>query len=452
MANDHKQLGYDAVIDVESEEDHLFSDDKKIEEEILREFNADGEEKEWRITVKKIDQRTKKQETCFVLSPDEIHSIFDKLKNEFGPGVYRAYVTCNNVLKRNLEYRIAKPLETAAVPQQASQISDIAQLIRQQNEQMAAIMRGQTPNAPQDPMAMFTAMMGAIASMKEVFVQPSQPAADPMKMTEIFFKGFEMAREVEGGNSSSSVYDVIKEIIRSPLGEKIGDQISHLQYQPNAGSAPSPTGVPVARPQPIKQQLNAPAIQVQTNARPADNPNPEQTSVPAGLQGMPQAFIDQMRGQLKMWADRARAGSDPALYADLALDTYEPQVLQMAILRPDLREIAQYLAPESLEVWPWFQQLIEEINAGLTQDIGGEDNGRGMVNTQPEGDVPDNAPKSNPDAPSGPAAANPDGNSGRGSGHSGNAKTNAKANAGGKEKSPRKTASPSRNAKPKAKG
>ena len=146
MAN-QRQIAYDGVLDAEYEENKLADDEAKIEQEILSEFSADGEQAEWRVVVKKVSEKTKKQDTCFIMSPDELPGLFERLKNEFGPGQYRAYVQRNGQTKRNLGYSIAKPMEGPLFPQQQSPIAEISRLIERQNEQLANIFSRGTPAA-----------------------------------------------------------------------------------------------------------------------------------------------------------------------------------------------------------------------------------------------------------------------------------------------------------------
>lgn len=439
MENQQKVIGYDGVIEVEAEEDKLAEDDKRVEDDILREFNADGGEKEWRITVKKVDPRTKKQDTCFILSPDEIHTIFDRLNGEFGPGVYRAYVTCNNILKRNLEYRIAKKLDKPSYAEPNSPINDIAALVSKQNEQIAAIAQGGHA-APTDPMAMFTAMMGAIASMKEVFTPPPPPnPADSMKL---FLEAMTLAREFSSDKegSPSNMYDMVTAIVNSPLGQSAAEQVQN--FRAGQQSLPAPENArknPKQAPMRLEPRLSDPHF---NEAKP-------QTAAPRAIQEMLPEMREQLEGQLRMWNERANNGSDPALYADVVLDTFDPAVIHLVLLRPDLQEIAQYLVPETAANWEWFQSFIHEINHGLTQDMENDDNGNNDPLTQPESAIPVDAPSSAPDKR--PAASNANGNPQRSGGDKGDAQINAETGSPRKKEPSRKAAGAKPDTTPKTK-
>ena len=433
--NDQKAIAYDGVIDVEAEQDFLKDDNEKIEQEILREFNADGAEQEWIVTVKKIDARTKKQQTCFKMSPDEISSLFDRLKDEYGPGEYRAYVTCNGVLKRNLGYSIAAP-KARPIETSRNEISQLADLMRTQNEQIMNFVTRGNPNAQQtDPMAMFTAMMGAISTMKDVFA-PQQPQTGFKDSMELFRSAFDMAQSMNDGGGNKNIYDIIEAVVQSPLADQLGAQIGAQQK--------------VALPPPSKTQAPPVQLSVQENAPDQHTENELQEEAPQTLSGLPPEAAAQLQGQISMWLNRAKNGSDPALFADLALDTYDPMILGMIVNRPDLKEIAIHFEPEAAQYWYWFQSLISEIQEGLTQDMVNGDNGNSETEIQPGVATPD-APAQRPDETGSAAPANADGNSERRSGDTRNVEDNAKASSRGKEKPARASKDAGANAKAKTK-
>lgn len=345
---------FDGVIDMEmTPEDQLAADEQKIQDEIYSEFLAD-DKSEWIVTVNKVNPQTKKQQTCFKMSPGELPGLFERLRDEFGPGEYRAYVSKNGKVTRNLGYDIAAPLKKADA-QMPSQIGEIANLIARQNEQLANIMRG-TPAAPVDPMAMFTGMMGAIASMKEVFATPQ--ANNAGSSIKDFMEMLAFAKEIvaDGGGGGRSAFDLAAEFLKSPIAGELAEQFKAQRGNAIPPSAPLP-------------QLTARPIPAQSPA-----PMPPQTSpMPEILASFDQATLAQMKQQVDFWVSRAAKDSDPGLYAELLLDTLPVEFAAFFINRPDLMEAVAFLNPAASQYPQWFAELRDAVNHILTAEGDAED-------------------------------------------------------------------------------
>lgn len=399
-----KQLPhYDAVYDMaEATPDPLEADEKRIEDEIAAEFGADGES-EWIVTVKQVNPLTKKQDTCFKMSPGELPGLFDRLKNEYGPGEYRAYVTRNGELKRNLAYRIAKPLASAAMQSAPSQISDLGRLLERQTEMIANLVRGGTPSpapAP-DPMAMFSSMMTALAGAKEMFSQPPAPQTNIKEFIEIIT----LAKDLTGdnGGGGKGVIDLLSELVRSPIAEEIAGQLKQERQT---------TQQLIARPVPPK-----PSPQI----APTQNTAP----VPELFQFLDQATIAQLKSQTDFLVTRAAANSDPNLYAEILCDILPIEMIGAFFQRDDLMQSLVYLNPVVGQYPQWFEEMREAVNHILTAEADAEDNDADAM--PPEINVPKREAGNS-------AALNTNGDTLRRGGGESDARNNAPVDARGKNK------------------
>lgn len=382
------RLGYDGVLEVDAEENRLADDEAAIEREIMSEFdNSDGET-EWRVKVKKVNPRTRKQETCFYCSPDELGGLFEKLRADFGPGHYRAYVQKNGQTVRNLGYDIAAPLGVASA--QPSQIADIGKVIERQNEQLSAIMAGRAPaQSSADPTALATSMIASMAAMmkemREVFAPSAAPAlaggvTDQIKTLAALMDLADKMGGDRAGRGEKGIADIVDSLIRSPIAERFADQIGKSSPQ-MLTAVDSPKTLAPSR------------LQAQSIPR-HDQRSENGNTFVAALDPQLRATI---AAQLQFWCGRAAANSDPTLYADVALDTTDRAIIGAVLLRDDLREIAAALHPPSIQFWPWISRLIDEIRSVLTEDADASDNvqsfagveGRGKMSDAP---APDDSP------------------------------------------------------------
>lgn len=351
---------FDGVIDMEmTPEDQLAADEQKIQDEIYSEFLAD-DKSEWIVTVNKVNPQTKKQQTCFKMSPGELPGLFERLRDEFGPGEYRAYVSKNGKVTRNLGYDIAAPIKKTDA-QMPSQIGEIANLIARQNEQLANIMRG-TPAAPVDPMAMFTGMMGAIASMKEVFAAP-QPANAGSSIKD-FMEMLAFAKEIvaDGGGGGRSAFDLAAEFLRSPIAGELAEQFKAQRSAPQS---------PVISP---SRAMEIPALKGPITST-AQSPVISASPMPEILAEFDQATLAQMKQQVDFWVSRAARDCDPGLYADLLLDTLPTDFAANFIGRPDLIDGLAFLNPAVTQYLAWFGEFRAAVLNILTDGDGGDDKG-----------------------------------------------------------------------------
>ena len=406
-------LEYDGeIIDITAEDKaKIEKDNSQAEDDILQEFNADPDGVNFKIKISKVDPTSKNWADCFFCSPEDF-PIVERLRTEYGAGTFKALVYKNGKLHRNLTYHVAPKIgvpEPSAV-EPTGPIAEVAQLLKTQNEQMAAFMQGQSPSAPPaNPMEMFTSMMAAMASAKEIFGPAQTKPANPLENMEILIKMMELTRDMNGGGGDTGVYDVLKELVKGPLGEQMGQQLKHtpaLQGPQNPQLPQNHQPLKVSEPTVTDAPTDGAAPPAYQNAPTSSDIVPK---IPEGLLGLPDHLLAQIQQQILFWADRAKAGSDPALYADLAVDTYEPLMLTALVNREDLKEIAIYFDAEIEKHWPWFESLKREIEAALTthENISNVDPvNHGQMNAHFEISPGDGA-----------AAANPDGIAGRPGSH-----------------------------------
>ena len=352
---------FDGVIDMEmTPEDQLAADEQKIQDEIYSEFLAD-DKSEWIVTVNKVNPQTKKQQTCFKMSPGELPGLFERLRDEFGPGEYRAYVSKNGKVTRNLGYDIAAPIKKPET-QTPSQLSDLGRILERQTEMIANLVRGGNANAPApaDPLAMFTAMMGALGQAKEFFAPAQTQGGSSIKD---FMEMLAFAKEIvaDGGGGGRNAIDLAAEFFKSPIAGELAEQFRAQRTAPQIAENPRPVAQLTARPVPASPTPGAPA------------PQAPASPMPEILASLDQATLTQMKQQVDFWVTRAAKDSDPNLYAELFCDTIPLEFVAFFINRPDLMEAITFLNPAAAQYLVWFAELREAINHILTAEGDGDD-------------------------------------------------------------------------------
>ena len=371
----------------DKEELDLQEDAKKEEREFLDEFDLNDDVHEYYARIYRV--LGGKQIYIEQVGP-EAFPILDRLRKVHKGGKFRAILFKDKKIFKNKTYDI-EPLSDEIAPVQNSQISDVASLLKTHTEQMAAMMQGAIPNSePRDPIEQMTALMTALGAAKEFFA----PAKEKDNTIEMLLKGIEIARETANPSGERNLYDVIGDVLKSPIAEKIG---TALEAQNNA-------------------TLKIPAqATISERKAPAINENTQYAEpLPEILKHFPPEQIEQFRQHILYLENRALNNSDPDLYADLLIDQFAPEYVQFFIMNNQIEEIIRYFAPNA--PMPWFQQLIFSIREALTPSPETGDNANMATNTG------NSAFRS---AFTEPPASNVDGHSAGSGGNSGNAETNA---------------------------
>ena len=429
--------------DAEFEENTLATEEAQTEAEILREFQADGSTAEWRVKIKKVNERTKKQDDCFECSPDEIRGVAERLEDEYGSGEYRLYVMRDSKIKHNLRLGIARRRvrETPADPS-AGIVPQIASMIDRNTEVIASIARGApATSAAPDQNAVMNGMLDTLIKMKE-FAAPAGGGEKAGNMAD-FMELWQFAKETaaeRGAGGASTAADVFSEFLKSPIASELAESIREnrrlgVEQHRRAAlmgprpAAPAPPGeAPGARP----PSPGAPPAERQAPAAPVVNGDARESAaqiaprsiayaddaLPAALSGLDPNMRAELKGFVDHWVTRAEAGSDPGLYAEVALDNYPVEIIRATLLRDDIRAVAVALNGAVEVNWPWFADLLGELRHLLTQA---------------EKDAHQSDHVSDPQKRAAPASA--DGSTERGGGGGGDADDHAGAGASGADQS-----------------
>jgi len=282
------------------------------------------------------------------VGPDKF-PIEPRLQNLHKGGHFRAILFKNGTIWRNKTYRVEPP-PSAEKSEAPSQISEIARLIAQQNEQIANMLqRGAPMTAPADPMAMFTGMIAALAQAKEFFA-PAQNAGGANSLKD-FMEMLAFAKELvaDGQGGGRSAVDLAAEFLKSPIAGELAEQFKAQRAAlPNPQTPQTPQTLIASNP---PQRAPTPAAQMDA----LKNPAPEMPDI---LRSLDQATLDQLRAQVNFWIGRAQANSDPGLYADLLLDTAPPGMVEVILARPDVFDLLRFFNPAVDQFRPWFDAML----------------------------------------------------------------------------------------------
>lgn len=305
------------------------------------------------ITVYRAE-RGQKQAYVYQCSPDEFS--LDVLRDKYNGGTFRLYISKNGALWRNMVV-VVEPKHAAdpTPPTDAAlMMARMQDMMAKQNEAIAAAIRSIAASAPPPPSPfanlsipeLLTAVTGLIAIVRP----PAPPPTDP---TGLLVKGIELATALKGdssgGDSEPTVMGLLRDLIKSPLAAQA--VMAATQAPPQVPQRPAPQVSHVKPPQPGPQ-----ATVPQPPAQPAPHPAmPQQAAI--------------MQQYLAILCQKASEGSDPALYADLILDSLDYDTINGLLARqptPVDALIADF--PGVAAHRDWFEQLIATI-----QSVGGDD-------------------------------------------------------------------------------
>jgi hypothetical protein len=325
----------------DEDEEYLERQAKDAEKQILDGLEIDTHNHEYYAYVyKKVNGRKEYCEQVGI----ELFPLQERLRTKWRGGTFEVIVFKDGKIWKNKTYRIAsQPSEDvqriSPATVQDGNMSQIAEMLRQQSELIASL-RNEAPRV--DPMEEMTRTLQMMQMMKNVFGDNSSNV-DP---TAMMLKGIELVEKVRGDGESGeeNMYSFLKSVFTSPLTQNI------LQ-------APRPH--PMARPLPMAR------FTAQDAPPKPDAPDGEGAPpVPAIVAMLPRAAQEQARDQVLYWLDRAKADKDPILYAELAVDTYEEDYIKAVLLHPDVKKVIAYFAPETRyreELAAWFGELLDNI-------------------------------------------------------------------------------------------
>ena len=178
-----------------------------------------------------------------------------------------------------------------------------------------------------------------MAQMKALFAPehpPTPPSDQGRLMFEAFTKGIEIMKDMNGAGETG-VWDVVK-------------------------AAAEPDGL-LSKLTELAQATDARLTQPQRIVDASGRPIPQAGGTVSNDQKT-QMFIQQ---QLATLVARAKAGSDPALYAELILDTVQPDVVAQFIAAPDAIEKLKAVNPEVANHEDWFRAVGVHLNDMLAE-------------------------------------------------------------------------------------
>ena len=345
-----KQIEYDAeegdFVAVDGESEDITDLQKDIDgqiTDIYSEFGGEPNEVEFRIDVKRTIPNKGVNEDCFSCSIEEL-PIKERIRNEFGSGLYQIYIYKNKKLFRRRTLRLAAPIKHPVVNNatlQGGGIKDIlaamAENQHRQYEQMKELMLSQ--NAQPSQTDQMTHMLQTMALMKQVMGEPVK-ATDPMKVLEVA-KG--LAESMGDGGDKSS----LDRLIESALPVLIEGAKNPVQ---NAG-APTPLMNNPIRPVAPPVSVNVPI--------PNQSP-PNQLGKPQDEKDMLKQIVRSRLPQLLSWAAQDRS---PGLYAEVILDQIPGAFMEKYIefvKTPDCISQLAILNSEVNQYIHWFNQFRDE--------------------------------------------------------------------------------------------
>lgn len=262
----------------------------------------------------------------------------EQLRDEYGGGDFRLYITKAGALYKNVGVSIEPPRR---VPEQSAPkvvtpdlVDALREMQRQNTEQMQLFMLKMTEAMranippPIDPIAMQNQLLAQLASMKNLFSRDEGPRENPL---DNILKGIELAKSLQPAPvGEANTTDVLMEAIRT-FGKPLAEGVARLQETASDSSRREPSPIPAQ---------------------------------PAVKKGHPDMNVV-LRMQLKMLVAKARLSSDPALYADLILDSVAEEQVRAFLLKPTAIDDLIQINPEVAAVRPWFEAVITEIRAAL---------------------------------------------------------------------------------------
>lgn len=330
-----------------------------------------GQETQAAITVKRTKYANGKpcprEEFIYKTTP----SAFDieDLRDAYGGGEFRLYISRNGKLWRNLPVAIAAPIKSQEPPRQDN--SDMKEFMRemsqrmesQQNQMLQMVMTvlQSQQNAPQsgtDPMQMMNAMMQNMMSMKDFLGLQGGGASgtSAKEQMEYLMKGIELARELNSGESSDdNAFSLLKETLKT-FGGPISKMVESTQQKIDAQTTMTP----------------APSRSSQGNGVAASSSAPSAAVQPGQSSGNePDKMAMALKPHLQFLKVQAAKNKDPAFYAEVILDqipdAYFAQFVDY-LSNPDLVDRLVKVDPQVQAFRGWFESLRQNIVQILNED------------------------------------------------------------------------------------
>jgi len=383
-----KQLtGPDDVIDTEEIEE--FDPDILIKAAVAEFGGEPGEN----ISVKIYAIDEGKYEWCFACTPSDL-PVNERIRTEFGGGAYEARLYSGAKVRRRLPFRIREMLkqpdapvtaptnDVAAVVQGISKLGEMIVNMSQGFSQQIASLQGQNAAAPGpviDPLAMQASLISNLIAMKGLL--GGNEGGGAKELIEVFKSGIEVAKEVAGDGGSDDMLSFLS---------KGTDMITKI-----ASAAAANPAMPTMPP-----------------AEPVQTGDPGSAGVPALATREAQAMA--LKHEIARLVERAKAGSSPALYADLILDRLPLPAIQSFLADGNALEKMARIDPGVMNHQQWFTELGNELRAALKEGDDGGNTPDGETVNDTDGQTGEDAPTDDSvvESADGDTPINPEGSSG----------------------------------------
>jgi len=315
---------------------------------IKAEFDADENDVVFFIKVYRVEPKTGKSSWLFNCQPEEL-PIMEKLRDSYGTGIYQVRVYKNQKLNRRFNYQIEAPKMVDRPQNNQTDIAGVLKVIAENNQkqfdQMRQMMleiatqKNQNSIIPQpafNPMDMMTGMVALMVNMKQLM----PPPADTGNNMDFLLKGMEFMKDFQGGGSETSMLDIVRDLIKSPMLEKVIEATTTM-----------PT---------IRENPSTPKIPAQITS-PQNNPTTQPNTGTEKMNPIIEGYINTL-------VKKAAGGSDPELYAEFILDNVPEKMIRENIVRDDLMEFITKINPEAAQYSDWFMKLKNCIQQFLDDD------------------------------------------------------------------------------------
>jgi len=342
----------DAVAEAMESEDGTFAGDDDATDEIsatdalLAQVRGDQEAT---VNIHRIGAGRGKEPFLYSAAPDDVTAtdIMERCQAEFGGGDFKMVIRDAQKIVNSARFSVESP-KTSDEPVQAKEEFGAAALIavmQQSNAQM---------------MTMFQSTMGTMA---EAMKGGNQPAFSPTEATKTIMESVAAMKHLSDPPKDTSGADLIKTLLQGfemakGFVQKDGDTNSYdllskaIDFLPSLADA----------------SRNAPQAPPGPGAPPLD---PEGQAAVNREHAMHREKVT-WQMNVTMLVGWAKAGKDPALYAEFILDQMgEEKVLQFIAAPDALQKLASFNA-EVLHFAPWFEALKAEILGLTDQDQEGD--------------------------------------------------------------------------------
>jgi hypothetical protein len=244
--------------DTENEEffgetDDLEGDTSAEFERVLSGFDMTDSNVTYEIRVYRIasteNVKGQREKYLFSVSPTEL-PIFDRIRNEYGTGIYRIriyeYQGKKPILKRAFDIEIEAPTVRQTTTERPSEIGVVLSAIEKSNANVMALMERllERPQQNQiqtyDPMAMMEKNLSMLSSLAGLRQEPRDNGLGVEAMLGLITKGMELGQQAQGSSEPKGVMDLIAaalptllEKFQMPAMTPTQPQTQPIQHQPN---------------------------------------------------------------------------------------------------------------------------------------------------------------------------------------------------------------------------